>query len=45
MALNIVFHLHIEKGRTDQGTLVNSVLQAEVLTSTAEVQSIMLVLQ
>ncbi len=44
-ALNIIFHVYIEQGRTDQRTLVNSILQVEALTSTPKVQSIMHALQ
>jgi hypothetical protein len=38
--LHIIFHVHIEQGRTDRRTLVNSILQVEALTSASEVQSI-----
>ncbi len=38
--LNIIFHVHIEQGRCDRRTLVNSILQVEELTFTAEAQSI-----
>jgi hypothetical protein len=39
-ALNIIFHVHIEQGRTDRRTLVDSNLQVEALASTPKVQSI-----
>ncbi len=42
---NDIFHVHIEQGRTDRRTLVNSILQVEALASTPEVQSIMHALQ
>jgi hypothetical protein len=42
---NDIFHVHIEQGRTDRRTLVNSILQVEALTSTSKVQSIMHALQ
>jgi hypothetical protein len=38
--LHIIFHVHIEQGRTDRRTLVNSILQVEELASTPKVQSI-----
>jgi hypothetical protein len=38
--LHIIFHEHIEQGPTNRRTLVNSIIQVETLTSTAEVQSI-----
>ncbi len=39
-ALHIIFHVHIEQGRTYRRTLLNPILQVEALSSTAEVQSI-----
>jgi hypothetical protein len=41
ITFHIIFHVHIEQGRTDRRTLVNSILQVEVLASTPKVQSIM----
>jgi hypothetical protein len=42
---NDIFHVHIDQDWTDRRTVVNSILQVEALTSTAEVQSIMYALQ
>jgi hypothetical protein len=42
---NDIFHVHIEQGRTDRRTLVNSILQVEALASTPKVQCIMHTLQ
>jgi hypothetical protein len=42
---NDIFHVHIEQGQTDRRILVNSILQVESLSSTAEVQSIVQALQ
>jgi hypothetical protein len=44
-SLKIIFHVHIEQGRTDLRTLVNSIFQVEALASTPKVQSIMHALQ
>jgi hypothetical protein len=42
---NDIFHVHIEQGRTDRRTLMNTILQVEALSSTPKVQSIMHALQ
>ncbi len=42
---NDIFHVHIEQGRTDWRTLVNSIFRVEALVSTPKVQNIMHALQ
>jgi hypothetical protein len=43
--LHIIFHVHIEKGRTDRRALVDSIFQLEALSSIPKAQSIVHALQ